>query len=228
MRRLGLVGGTTWHSTAVYYKLLNEGVQAELGGVASCDLVLASLNFAEIAANNLVDISLNEPIVVDAAVRLKAAGAEGLMLCANTMHLYAEACASATGLPVIHIVDAVADACKARDFRTVALLGTRYTMEMGFFRDRLASLGVAWLIPSDEDREFINESIFGEMARGEFTDSTRARYVSIISELAGQGAEAAILGCTELPILIRPDDVALPTIDTTAVHVAAALQFALT
>jgi aspartate racemase len=225
MKRIGLVGGTTWHSTAVYYQLLNEGVQERLGGVASADLVLASVNFAEVAKNNLtLDWDANLKIITEAACGVAAGGSKALLLCANTMHMHAPEVADATGLPVIHIAEATATACLAKGITTVALLGTRFTMEMDFFRDRLSAAGLKWVIPSEADRAFIHETIFAEMAKGLFTDETRARYVQIIQNLP---AEGVILGCTELPILIRPDDVTLPTFDTTAIHVAAALEFML-
>lgn len=228
MKRLGLIGGTTWHSTAEYYRLLNEGVQARLGGVASAELMLASVNFAEIAANNDADDHVaNGRIISAAADRLRAGGAEGLLLCANTMHMYAEDLAQTIGLPLIHIVDAVARVCHANDFSKVALLGTRFTMEMDFFRDRLSSHGLQWSIPSEVEREFIHATIFAEMAKGVFTDEIRAGYVEVIDRMAAEGAQAVILGCTELPILIRAHDVRLPTLDTTAIHVDAALEWML-
>jgi aspartate racemase len=223
MKRLGLVGGTTWHSTAMYYKLLNEGIQSALGGVSSADLLLASLNFAEVARNNEAnDWDANEKLVCAAALGLKAGGAKGLLLCANTMHLLADAVARETALPIIHVADATAAVCKTNGYREVLLLGTRFTMEQDFFRDRLSSAGISWTIPSDEDRGFIHASIFDELAKGQFSEDLRARYVRLID---ASTADAVILGCTELPILIRAYDVRIPTLDTTAIHVDAGLEF---
>ncbi|MBX3119592.1 MAG: aspartate/glutamate racemase family protein [Fimbriimonadaceae bacterium] len=228
MKWLGLIGGTTWHSTAIYYRHLNELASAKLGGVSSAKCILVSLDFQEVVQNQSGgDLSQNESLILDAAVRLKSAGAEGIMLCANTMHFFADKVTEKVSLPVIHIAEATADAIKAQNLSRVALLGTKYTMEMDFYRDKLSASGIEWLIPNAADRDFINKSIFEEMGLGVFSDATRARYVQIIESLKDQGAEGAILGCTEIPMLISAEDVSIPTFDTTLIHAMAASEFAL-
>jgi aspartate racemase len=223
MRVLGLVGGTTWHSTVEYYSLLNRIAAERQTPLSSARCVLVSLDFAEIARNNETDMPANGRIVVDACQKLKAAGAEAIVLCANTMHMFAPDVAQ-VGLPIIHIGQATAIAIQQAGLSRVGLLGTRYTMEMGFLRDHLTDAGIEWVIPSDEDRAWIHSTIFDELGKGIFTESTRARYVSIIQ---GLGVQGAILGCTEIPLLIKPGDVSIPTFDTTAIHAQAAMDWAL-
>lgn len=227
MKMLGLIGGTTWRSTIVYYRLLNEHAQRHFGGVSSLPCLLASLNFEELVQNQRGgDFSSNRPIILDAAMRLKRAGAEGLVLCANTLHTFAEDCTAATGLPVIHIAEATTAEIVQRGFRRVALLGTRFTMEQRFFRAFLEARGIEALIPNETDRPWIHQSIVDEMASGKFLDSTRAAYVRVLEGLRARGAEAVVLGCTELPILLREGDGGMPLLDTTALHVDAGFTFA--
>lgn len=229
MKWLGLIGGTTWHSTQVYYSLLNKLANVRGGGLTSARCILVSLDFAEVAKNQAQgELEPNEPLILDAADRLKAAGAEGIVLCANTMHHFTDRVEKRTGLPVIHIVDAVAQAIKAQGLSKVALLGTKFTMELDFFRDRLNANGIEWLIPNDEDRQLIHDSVFEELGKGIFSDATRVEYVRVIEGMAAQGAQGVILGCTEIPLLVRPGDVSVPTFDTTALHVEAASAFAFT
>lgn len=228
MKWLGLIGGTSWHSTALYYRYLNDLANEKLGGVTSAKCILISLDFEEIVRNQSGgDLTQNEPLILEAARGLKAAGAEGIVLCANTMHFYAEKVTETTGLPVVHIAEATAAAIRAQGLKRVALLGTKFTMEMSFFRSKLEAAGIEWVIPGDADREFIHRSITEEMGKGIFTEETRARYIEIIEGLRPQGAEGVILGCTEIPMLLRPDDVSLPMFDTTLIHATAASNFAI-
>ena len=228
-RTLGLVGGTSWISTIDYYRLINEGVTARLGGNQSASCVIHSFNYGDIQALTFRkdwDGVLN--VVGAAAANLVRSGAEGIVLCANTMHVIADGLAERIDVPIIHIVDATADRIAATGLDRVALLGTRFTMEMDFFKDRLARRGISVSIPNDADRDFIHASIFGELASGAFTPPTKQRYLDIIGKLGAGGAQGAILGCTEIPIVIKAGDTALPLFDTTAIHAEAAVRFATT
>jgi aspartate racemase len=228
MRTLGLIGGITWHSTVDYYRGINEQVAARLGGGSSAKLVLQSLNFAEIRPPS-------DPggwprvirVFTDAARRLEGAGAEALVFCANTPHVFAPEVQAKIGIPILHIAEATAAAVVARGYKRVALLGTRPTMEGTFYPERLSRGGVETLIPEEADRAFMHASILDEMGMGAFKAETRARYLEVIASLVGRGAEAVVLGCTEIPILLRGADCPVPTFDTTALHVGAAVAFAL-
>jgi len=225
MKWLGLIGGTSWHSTAIYYRCLNELALQKRGGVSSAKCILVSLDFEEIVQNQSGgDLSKNAPLVLDAARRLKAAGAEAIVLCANTMHFYVDQVIAETGLPVVHIAEETAKAIQAQGLKKVALLGTKFTMEMSFFRDKLTAAGIDYVVPNEADRAFIHQTIQDEMGRGLFTEPTRARYIAIIESL---DAEGAILGCTEIPMLLKPGDVSIPTFDTTVIHATAASSLAL-
>ena len=228
MKWLGLIGGTSWHSTAVYYRELNELAAQRQGGVASAKLILVSLDFAEVVANQSGgDLTANEGLVLDAAERLKSAGAEGIVLCANTLHFFADQVQSRTGLPVVHIAEATARAVEREGLSKVALLGTKFTMEMDFFRERLKAHGIECCVPGEADRHFIHRTILEEMGKGQFLGTTKDRYLEIVEDLLVDGAEGVILGCTELPLLIGPDDLPVPAFDTTLLHCRAASDFAL-
>jgi aspartate racemase len=214
VKTLGLIGGTTWHSTIEYYRAINEGVHARLGGSSSARLILYSVNFEELkpptdpAGWSRVAVELTS-----IARRLETAGAECIVLCANTPHIVADDVGRAIGIPILHIADPLGAAIVASGLRTVGLLGTRPTMTT--------------VVPDERSRAFVHSSIFEELGQGIFTASTKARYLAIIDELAEGGARGVILGCTELPLLIKPEDCRLPVFDTTALHAAAAVQFAL-
>jgi aspartate racemase len=228
MRTLGLIGGTTWHSTVEYYRAINEQVAARLGGLSSARLLLYSVNFAEFQPP--ADPAGWQPIANafgDIARRLEQAGAECVMLCANTGHIVAEDLQARIGVPLLHIADATAGAVAAARLERVALLGTRPTMEHTFFTSRLRKHGIETLVPDEADRAFIHASIFGELARGVFTPETRARYLGVIHGLVARGAQGAILGCTEIPILLRGASCPVPTFDTMELHVKMAVEFAL-
>ena len=230
MKTIGFIGGTGWVSTLEYYRLLNEGVNARLGGVEAARCIVYSFNFGEIARLKADDPAQRRvrPLVVEAARRLEAAGADGLVLCANTLHMFADSVAVAVAIPVIHIAEAVAAAVRAAGIATVGLLGTRATMEQDFYRDRLAAAGIAALVPAEADRAFMDDAIMTEMVRGIFRLEVNQRFRDVIGELVGRGAEGIVLGCTEIPLLLQADAAAgVPLFDTLAIHARAAVDFAL-
>jgi len=229
MRRIGLIGGTSWESTAHYYRALNEGVRDRLGGLHSADLVLRSVDFAPVAAlQERGDWAELEYRYADEACGLRAAGAELIGILANTMHLVADAVAEASGLPVIHLVDAVGAEVERRGLRRVGLLGTAYTMESSaLYPARFAPRGIEVVIPEAEDRALIHRVIYDELTRGIVNDASRKAYLEVIDRLVADGAEVVLLGCTEHSMLLGPDDGPVPLIDTTAVHVEAILDAAL-
>lgn len=228
MKTLGLIGGTSWVSSLDYYRLINQGINNRLGGVNGAKLILHSFNYQEIADNNVNNNwPANEKMVVEAALNLKRSGAEAFVLCANTMHLSAEVVAAETGLPVIHIATATAFAIKASGIHKVALLGTKYTMEKNFFRDKLTEAGIESLIPEEADREEINRTLAEELGKGLMLPETKAFYLGVMEKMRAQGAEGIILGCTEIPLLIKAADMDIPMFDTTEIHAAAAVSFAL-
>jgi len=229
MKTIGLIGGMTWHSTADYYRFINEGVQKRLGGNASARLVLWSMEFAEIEAFQETDNwERMTALMVDAARRIEAAGAECVIICANTMHRTAEAVVAAVKTPLLHIADATAAEIRRQGLKTVGLLGTRYTMEMDFYRKRLEKKhGLVVLIPEPDERRTVHGIIYHELAHGVIMDESRKAYLEIMDKLAGRGAEGIILGCTEIPLLVKQPDTPLPLLDTTALHAQAAVDFAL-
>jgi aspartate racemase len=229
MKTIGLVGGMTWHSTVDYYRLINEDVQRRLGGSASARCVLYSVEFGEFEElQEAGDWDRLTALMVDAAIRVETAGADFLVICANTMHRAAEAVAAALAIPLLHIADAAASEIRRNKVKTVGLLGTRYTMEQDFYRKRLEMKhGLRVLVPDDKERTRIHDIIYTELGRGIIKDSSRAEYLEIIELLRGRGAEGVILGCTEIPLLVKPGDTPVPIYDTTALHAKAAVDAAL-
>ena len=228
MKTLGLIGGTTWHSTVEYYRGINLGVNARLGGLSSAQLFLYSLNFEEFKPPaDMQGWARIADTLSDVAQRLERAGAECIVICANTPHRVAGEVQARIGIPILHIADVTAEAIARQKIDRVALLGTRPTMEQDFFKERLQTRGIETLVPDDADRTIIHDSIFSDFGKGIFSDAMRAEYVRIIEGLAKRGARGVILGCTEIPLLIRPGDSPIPTFDTTMLHVAAAVDFAL-
>ncbi len=228
MRTLGLVGGISWVSTADYYKLLNEEINRRCGGHTSVQCLLYSFNFAEI--KELQDRGEWPEILrrlTDISRRMADAGAECLLLCANTMHAVADDLRGRIGIPLLHIAEATALAIERRGLARVGLLGTRFTMEMDFFRNKLAARGIDALTPEEGDRGYVHTTIFDELARGRFLQGTKEGYLAIIERLAARGAQGVILGCTEIPLLLKPSDTPLPLFDTVAIHVDEAIRFAL-
>lgn len=229
MRTLGLIGGMTWHSTADYYRLINAGIQARLGGSHSAELVMVSVDFGPVEdMQGRGDWEAMGRLMADAARRLEAAGADGLVICANTMHRLADDVTGAVRIPLIHIADATAGAIIATGLETVGLLGTRYTMELDFYRGRLEKMyGLRVLIPDEPGRSSVHDIIYKELAQGIVNEDSRRDYIAVIEDLKDRGAQGVILGCTEIPLLIKAADSPIPVFDTTALHAAAAVGFAL-
>jgi aspartate racemase len=228
MKTIGIIGGITWYSTAEYYKLLNELVNEKLGGVHSAKIIMHSLDFAEIKIlTEQQNWKAMAVIMCDAAKKLELSGAGCLMIGANTMHHIAADVQAAIHIPLIHIAEATATAIKTRQLKKVALLGTKYTMQMDFYKDKLAARQIDTIIPGEADIEYINYAIYNEFSKGIFLPEAKTRFLRIIHELIGQGAEGFILGCTEIPILIKQEDCPVPIFDTGLIHAAAAVDFAL-
>lgn len=225
---LGIIGGMSWESTQSYYRLINEGIKAKLGNLHSADLLIHSVDFAPIselqAQGKWEELG---DIMVNSGKRLQAAGAQGLLIATNTMHKVAEQVQAATNLPLIHIADATADAIKQQGLTKIALLGTQFTMTEDFYTQRLIDASLQVLIPDTEARAEVHRIIYDELCQGQLLASSRQYYTQVINELAAQGAEGVILGCTEIGLLISQADSRIPVFDTTAIHAAAAVQFLL-
>lgn len=229
MKVIGLIGGMSWYSTVEYYRIINELVAERLGGYHSAHVIIYSVDFAYIEKghreNRWDDLAA---ILADAAKALKNAGAEFIVICANTMHKVAEPVEKASGLPLIHIADATGEAIKKQGLHKVGLLGTKFTMQEDFIKDRLKErFALEVIVPDESEQKVINQIIYEELGKGIIKESSRKAYVEIIDKLAARGAEGVILGCTEIPLLIRPQDVAIPTFNTTRLHAEAAVDFAL-
>ena len=229
MKTIGLLGGMSWESTIPYYRLINEGVKQHLGGLHSASLLLHSVDFHEIeACQSSGDWARAGEILAQAAWGLQQAGAEGIVLCTNTMHKVADAIAASCEVPFLHIADATGRAIADQGMRNVALLGTRYTMEQEFYRGRLREgFAIDTLIPESADRQRINTIIFDELCLGIVSEASRDYYVQVIAGLADRGAEAVIFGCTEIGLLVPTASSPLPVFDTTAIHAADAVTFML-
>lgn len=229
MRTLGVLGGMSWESTAEYYRLLNRAVAGRLGGLHSARLVMHSVDFAEIAdLQQAGDWETAGHVLGSAAAGLERAGAEAIVLATNTMHQVAGAIARAVTIPMIHIVDPSGEALATAGVRRAGLLGTRYTMELPFWRERLKDrYGIELLVPDDADRALVHRVIFDELCRGRIEESSRAAYVAVTERLRAAGAEAVIFGCTEIGLLLGAEDVSIPVFDTTVLHVSAAVEFSL-
>jgi aspartate racemase len=229
MRTLGLLGGMSWESTVPYYRTINEAVRERLGGLHSAQLVLFSVDFEEIERlQRSGDWNTAGQRLAQAARAVEAAGAELLVLCTNTMHKVAPAIEQAVDIALLHIADPTGDAIRAAGFSTVGLLGTRFTMEQDFYRDRLRERhGIDVLLPSPADRELVHRVIYEELCLGQVRDDSRAAYRRVMADLARQGAQAIILGCTEITLLVSAQDAQVPLFDTTALHARAAAEWAI-
>lgn len=228
MKTIGMLGGMSWESSAHYYRLANEIVRDELGGVHSARVVLDSVDFADIEALQAAgDWGAAAQILADRARSLEDAGAELLVLCTNTMHKVADRIEDAVSIPFVHIADATARAIHQAGLRRAGLLGTRFTMEQEFYRDRIETHGIEVVTPSAEDREVIHRVIYEELVRGVINDESREAYVTVIEHLHRAGAEGVILGCTEIELLIDATDSPIPVFPTTRIHVQAAVNLAL-
>jgi len=229
MKTIGLLGGMSWESTVGYYRAINEGVREALGGLHSAKIVLHSVDFAPIEAmQHRGDWQGAAQVLSEAAVSVQAAGADFLLLCTNTMHKVIPQIEAAVDIPILHIADATAAELVAEDIDSVGLLGTAFTMEQDFYKGRLAERhGLKVLVPGAADRETVHRVIFGELCLGETREASKREYLRIIDALADQGAQAVILGCTEIAMLVCQQDTRVKLFDTTAVHAQKAVEFAL-
>lgn len=229
MKIIGLIGGISWVSTADYYKLINQGINEKMGDLNFSECLLYSFNYADIKKNNENnDWDSTFKMLLKGSQFLKAGGAEAIILCANTMHLIADKLEEAIDLPIIHIATETAKEIQKQNLKKVGLLGTKFTMELDFFKDKLIAQGIEAIIPeSENDKDFIHTTIFEELGKGLVTPETKERYLEIANELIKRGAEGIILGCTEIPLVILPEDVDVPVFDTTLIHSKAAVEFQL-
>ncbi|MDW7668937.1 MAG: aspartate/glutamate racemase family protein [Bacillota bacterium] len=228
MKKIGLLGGMSWESSLEYYKILNELVKSKLGGSHSADCLLYSFDFheVEVLQNKGKWKSLTK-LMVDESINLKNAGAEFIVICANTMHLMAPDIEEKTGLKVIHIADATGDEVVKRNVKKVLLLGTKFTMEGTFYKDRLKNKGIEVLIPDVTDRQIIHDIIYNELILGILNPESKQIYINIIEKMTDKDVEGVILGCTEIPLLIKDKDVSVEVFDTTEIHAKAAIEYAL-
>ena len=228
MQTIGLIGGMSWESSAVYYRDLNLGVRERLGGLSSPKVVLATVDFAELTAFEEAERwdRIGE-LLAAAGKDVERAGADFLVMCTTTFHKVADQVAEAVDIPLLHLADVVADAVKAAGLDTVGLLGTTVAMEDSFFVDRMAAQGVTVLVPDARHHEMLNSAIYDELVNGRVEDATRRRVVPLIDELWDAGAEGLLLGCTEIELLIKQADSELPVFPCTTLHVSAALDRAL-
>ena len=229
MKTIGLLGGMSWESTVGYYRAINEGVKQALGGLHSARIAMVSVDFEPIERmQHAGDWAGTARLLADAARQVEAAGAEGLLICTNTMHKVAPEIEAAIGIPLLHIADATATRLVAADVRTVGLLGTGFTMEEDFYKGRLAQrFGLDVRVPEAADRRIVHRVIYEELCLGRVTPEAKSHYLRIIDTLAAQGAQAVILGCTEIGMLIAQADTEVPLFDTTAIHAQAAVDWAL-
>jgi len=225
---IGLIGGMSWESTVPYYQHINQAVRQQLGGLHSARIVLYSVDFhgiAQLQRDNAWDEAGRQ--LASVAQKLEAAGADLLVLCTNTMHKVADMITAATNIPLLHIADPTAAAIRQAGMQTVGLLGTRFTMEQTFYRDRMQQHGIAVLVPDTPDRDIVHRVIYKELCQGLVHDSSRREYQRIIKQLKDQGAQAVILGCTEISLLIGPEHAVVPLFDTTRLHAYAAASMAM-
>lgn len=229
MKTIGLLGGMSWESTIPYYRLINEGIKARLGGLHSASLLLHSVDFHDIeACQSSGDWDRAGEILASAAAGLERAGAEGIVLCTNTMHKVASQIEDRCSVPFLHIADATARAIQKANLQQVALLGTRYTMEQDFYRGRMRDAhAIETCVPDEEDCGRVNQIIFDELCLGTFSEPSRAYFIDLIARMANQGAEGVIFGCTEIGLLVSQDQSPIPVFDTAALHAANVVDFML-
>lgn len=230
MKTIGLIGGMSWESSSEYYRLINQTVKARLGGFHSAKTLMYSVDFAEVETlqreNKWAEAAR---LLADAAKKLQNGGADCIVLCTNTMHKVADEIQTSVSLPFLHIADATAQRIKAAGIQRVGLLGTRFTMDEDFYKGRLsAQHGLTVSVPGTQEREIVHRIIYDELVLGEINQSSKERYLAIMEQLVAQGAEAIILGCTEIGLLIQQQDSRVPLFDTTRIHAEAAVEFALT
>ena len=228
MKTMGLIGGTGWVSTTDYYRLINKETNNLLGGQNSARLLLYSFNYADINECNLRDD--HEQVyryVLNAARKLKDASADFLVLCANTLHQYVDRLTEEIQLPIVHIADAAAAEIKRKGLTTIGLLGTRFTMEMDFYTKKLSEAGITSLVPGKPERSYIHSVIMDELLKENFRPESKQRFLEIIGDLEKQGAQGIVLGCTEIPLLIKQEDTHLPVFNTLQLHAKAAVDYAI-
>ena len=228
MKTIGLIGGMSWESTVPYYRILNRTIAEHLGGLHSAKVLLHSVDFHDIEELQRTD-RWGEAgrILAEAAAGLEGAGADFLVLCTNTMHKVAPAIEARVRIPLLHIANATAEVIVERGLRTIGLLGTRFTMEQAFYRERLEAEGLKVLVPESDDRTVVHDVIFQELCLGRIEQTSRAAYRRILADLVAKGAAGVILGCTEISLLVRPEDASVPLFDTTEIHAQAAALWAL-
>jgi len=229
MKTIGLLGGMSWESSIEYYRIINETIKERLGGLHSAQSLMYSVDFADIEKlQHAGDWNALTQAMIDAAKLLERGGADFLVICTNTMHRMAPEVSAAINIPLLHIADATAEAIKAQGLNTVGLLGTRFTMEGDFYRGKLENdHGLKVLIPDDEGRETVHQIIYKELVQGIIREDSRKAYLDVIADLQSRGAQGVILGCTEIPLLVKQADVSIPIFDTTTIHAKAAVDWAL-
>ena len=229
MKVIGLLGGMSWESTQSYYQAINQGIKARLGGLHSAELVLYSVDFEQIERlQHEGNWEATAEILSQAAQRVEAGGAQALLICTNTMHKVADDIADAIKIPLLHIADATAEVLVADGVTTVGLLGTDFTMSQDFYKGRLTdNYGLNVLIPDAAERKVVHDVIYQELCLGEIKETSKAAYLDIIAGLHARGAQAVILGCTEIGLLVKQEDTSVPLVDTTAIHTTSAVNFML-
>lgn len=232
IKTIGIIGGVSWASSIEYYRLMNEMVRDTLGGVHSAQILMFSIEFGEFSKQERLadkgDWTLITQTIVDAAQRLKRGGADFIVIASNTLNSLGDLIEEKVGIPVINIADATGERVRRKGVRTVALLGTKYTMEQPFYRERLKKYGIKVVTPNKKERDYINAVIFDELCANRIKNESKKEYVKIINRLQKEeGAEGVILGCTEIPLLIKQEDVDIPVFDTTAIHSEAAVRYSL-
>jgi len=227
MKTIGLVGGTGWISTVDYYRIINETINEKKGGLNAAKCVLYSLNYGDIdALNKKNDIPGVYALILDAAKRVAGAGADCLVLCANTLHRFADDLEKEIPLPIIHIAEATAKQIKEKSLSKVGLLGTKQTMELDFYKSKLKNENIETLVPDEKERDFINDTIMNELLKGIIDEKSRETFLGIMTKLETRGAGGIILGCTEIPLLVKPEHTPLPLFNTTIIHAKAAAEYA--
>lgn len=229
MKTIGLIGGLSWESSIEYYRIINEETRKRLGGLHSAECIMFSFDFAEIEdLQTKDDWDTATQRMIQAAQQIEHGGGECILICSNTMHKMADDVQNAVDIPLIHIADATAEVIQAENIETIGLLGTRFTMEHDFYKGRMIdNFGLNVLIPDDKGRDIVHRIIYDELVVGEVRDDSRGQYQAIINNLQADGAEGVILGCTEIGLLIKPEHSPIPVFDTTYLHAAAAVEWAL-
>lgn len=229
MKTIGLIGGMSWESSAIYYNCMNKMVRRELGGFHSAKTLLLSVDFAEVEhLQHQGDWKALDQMMAEAAVQLEKGGADLVLLCTNTMHLCTPAIEASIGIPFYHIAEAAGQAISEQGLKKVGLLGTRFTMEKDFYKAKLLQdFGIEVIIPNSKEMDVVHQIIYGELVHGVMASSSREKYKAIIARLEERGAEGVVLGCTEIPLLISDKDVNIPTFDTTTLHAEGAVAWAL-